>query len=160
MATSVVFLVLLLVANGAPIVARGLLGARCRHPVDGGWALPDGRRLFGDGKTWIGLAASAVSTSIVAAILGMSPRLGLAIALLAMIGDLFASFTKRRLGVASGAITHGLDQMPEALLPALLLGPALGLSIRDALAAAVVFVLIGLLLQVLATPPYPRRRAP
>ena len=52
-------LVLLVVVNGAPIIAARLFGSRYDAPVDLGARLPDGRPLFGSSKTWRGLAAAA-----------------------------------------------------------------------------------------------------
>lgn len=36
-----------------------------------------------------------------------------------MVGDLFSSFVKRRLGMSSSSKFTGLDQIPESLLPLL-----------------------------------------
>ncbi len=49
----------------------------------------------------------------------MGPAVGLLVGALAMTGDLVASFTKRRLGLAASSRALVLDQVPEALLPAL-----------------------------------------
>ena len=42
-------LIVLVLANGVPILGKRLLGNRGAWPVDGGLSLRDGRRLFGKG---------------------------------------------------------------------------------------------------------------
>ena len=44
--------VMLVLANGTPVVAAGLLKNRWSAPVDGGRLLSDGRPVFGESKTW------------------------------------------------------------------------------------------------------------
>ena len=43
---------MLLVANGAPIIAKNLLKNRFDRPLDMGQSLADDRPLFGYSKTW------------------------------------------------------------------------------------------------------------
>lgn len=139
-------LVLLGIANFAPIVAARLLGARFATPVDGGLILPDGRPLFGAGKTLRGVLASILCTAAAAPLLGVGPGLGAALAAGAMAGDLLASFCKRRLRLPAHARAPGLDQVPEVLLPLLLLQPWLSLGALNIAVVAVVFVLLDILL--------------
>src|SRR5690606_6647640 len=96
-----------------------LLGQRANWRIDGGVTLADGRALFGATKTWRGLVGSMLATTSLAVLLGLGWRVGLLVAAGAMLGDLLSSFSKRRLGFASSARAPGLDQLPEALLPAL-----------------------------------------
>ena len=51
-------LALLLLANGTPVIAAKIFGARYSYPLDGNVNLADGRRLFGPSKTirGVGLA--------------------------------------------------------------------------------------------------------
>lgn len=112
-------LLLLLVANGAPVVAKKLLGATCARPIDGGARLFDGRPLLGRSKTWRGLAAALLATGLAAPLLGLPVSLGALIGAGAMAGDLLSSFVKRRLGRAPSSRALGLDQIPEALIPLL-----------------------------------------
>ena len=95
-------------------------------PIDGGreWR---GRRLLGDGKTWRGTAAGIAVGLAVALVLNLlQPTLGgvvgfalpvfprrvaLALATGAMLGDILASFLKRRTGRERGAAFPGLDQL-------------------------------------------------
>jgi len=135
-------LALLGVANLVPILATRLCGARWGVPLDGGLLLPDGRPLFGDGKTPRGLAASLLCTAALAWVLGLGAALGAGIAASAMAGDLLASFTKRRLGLAPHARSFGLDQVPEVLLPVLLLHPWLRLDWIAAGLVVFAFVLL------------------
>ncbi|KAA6185170.1 CDP-archaeol synthase [Thiohalocapsa marina] len=143
----VVLLTLIVAANGMPwLLARGCIRRRFAAlgawPIDGGRLLSDGQPLLGRTKTWRGLAGALLVTPLVAMLLGCDWWLGLAVAAAAMAGDLLASFVKRRLGLASSTDAPGLDQVPEALLPALAAKAALGLGWFD-LAVIVVAFLLG-----------------
>ncbi|WP_156302672.1 CDP-archaeol synthase, partial [Methylogaea oryzae] len=63
-----------------------------------------------------------------------------------MAGDLFSSFLKRRRGLPASSRATGLDQIPEALLPALALTPWLPLGITETLAVLTVFFAAEILL--------------
>lgn len=112
-------ILLLMTANGAPILLHWLREGRDARPLDGGWLLPDGRRLFGPSKTVAGLIVAVVTTACVAWLLGWSPQTGGYVASLAMAGDLLSSFIKRRLAIPPSGMAPGLDQIPESLLPLL-----------------------------------------
>ncbi len=127
----VVATILLLSANGAPVLARKFLKHRHAYPVDCGFKCPDGHRLFGHSKTWRGLLASMAGTGIAAVFLRINPATGVLFALFAMLGDLLASFCKRRLGKAESSRARGLDTVPESLLPAWALQAPLTLSYVD-----------------------------
>jgi CDP-2,3-bis-(O-geranylgeranyl)-sn-glycerol synthase len=119
-------LLLVLCANAAPamvgLVVRVLPARRRMPPLDGGRYLGDGRPALGASKTWPGLAAALVATPICAMMLGWPWLTGLGVGAAAMTGDLIASLIKRRLGLPSGSSAPLLDEVPESLLPALLLG--------------------------------------
>ena len=121
-------LALLGIANFAPILATRLCGRRWGMPLDGGLVMRDGRSLL--------------CTAAAAALLGLGLLLGAALAGVAMAGDLLASFTKRRLGLAPHARSFGLDQVPEVLLPILLLHPWLGVGWVATLWMVAAFVLL------------------
>ena len=114
-------LLLLTAANSAPIVLKGMLGAQWNTPLDFDRLFPDGRPWFGPSKTWRGLAAAVLVATVLAPLLGFAPEAGALAGTLAMVGDAFSSFVKRRLALPSGAQAFGLDQVPEALLPLLAL---------------------------------------
>ena len=90
-------MVLLAVANGAPIIATKLLGARLAAPLDGGVRLRDGARLFGASKTVRGVVASVGCSALVAPLLGFDWEVGAGFAAASLAGDLLSSFLKRRL---------------------------------------------------------------
>jgi CDP-2,3-bis-(O-geranylgeranyl)-sn-glycerol synthase len=139
-----VLLLLILVANALPAALGLLLGPA--RPVDGGRTLGDGRPLLGPSKTWRGIAAALIGTTGAALALGLDWWLGLAAAGGAMLGDLGASFVKRRLGRPSSASVPLLDQVPESLLPGVLTRTELGLDWGDLGVTVLVFVLLDLLL--------------
>ncbi|UCE32352.1 MAG: CDP-archaeol synthase, partial [Burkholderiales bacterium] len=139
-------LLLLGVANGAPIVARRMLGKRFGAPLDAGLVLRDGRPLLGASKTVRGLVAALALTSAVAPLLDLRWSTGLALAAASMAGDLLSSFAKRRIGLRLHAQAFGLDQTPEALLPLWLLREPLGLGWADVAFAVLLFVALEILL--------------
>lgn len=132
-------LFLLAAANGAPVLAKWLSGDRFAFPVDGFVRFSDGQPIFGPTKTLRGLAASLLATSLGAELIGLSWRVGAVIAALAMCGDLISSFIKRRRGLKPSDQMLGLDQIPEALLPALFGVRAMGLSLPDVLVVVGLF---------------------
>lgn len=119
------------VANGAPVIAKRLLGTRAGQSLDGGRKLADRRFLFGPSKTFRGIVASTLATSAAAPVLGLPLFVGTVAALSAMAGDLLSSFVKRRLGIPPSRMCLGLDQIPEVLLPCLVLAALLPLSAID-----------------------------
>ena len=124
-------LCLLATANGIPVIVKKLLGSWAALPLDAGIKWLDGQRLFGISKTVRGIVASISITAILAPLLGSSVGLGALVAIFAMLGDLFSSFVKRRLGFLPSAQAIGLDQIPESLLPLLVCQKQLGLSFAD-----------------------------
>ncbi|GAA0664643.1 CDP-2,3-bis-(O-geranylgeranyl)-sn-glycerol synthase [Natronoarchaeum mannanilyticum] len=108
------------VPNNAAVLAGG------GRPIDGGrtWG---GRRVLGDGKTWRGTAVGTLVGVALAALLnalapGAEDALGVAVPTFpaaamvalpfgAMLGDILASFLKRRTGRERGAAFPGVDQL-------------------------------------------------
>ncbi|MGZ8165853.1 MAG: CDP-archaeol synthase [Methylobacter sp.] len=134
-------LVLLLVANGSPILIRVLLKQQFNLPVDMGKILNDGYPLFGRSKTWRGLITSLITTALAALAMNLSLFTGILFSLTAMSGDLLSSFIKRRLGYIESSRTRYIDTIPESFFPALALHLQIGLSWRDILAVGVIFFL-------------------
>ncbi|QVL48075.1 MAG: CDP-archaeol synthase [Thiocapsa sp.] len=139
-------LALVVWANGVPVLLRLLIGHRCVHPLDGGRLFRDGRPWLGASKTWRGLGAALLTTPLLAVLIGLPWLLGLIAALGAMSGDLLASFIKRRLGRQPSESILLLDQIPEALIPAIMLMPVLDLSASRVAIVVIGFTLIDLLL--------------
>jgi CDP-2,3-bis-(O-geranylgeranyl)-sn-glycerol synthase len=137
--------ILLLVANGSPVVMSMILRRDWQLPLDGGLCLADGKRLFGSSKTVPGLAVAVAATTLGAVLIGPGVWIGLSIGAFAMLGDLLSSFIKRRLGLAAGDRAIGLDQIPESLLPLLVCKPLLGLSWTQVLLLTIAFLFFNLL---------------
>jgi len=131
-------LILITVANGAPVIVARLLGSRGAWQVDGGLTLGDGRPLFGRSKTLRGLASAVAATTVVAVAFGHPWQIGALFGAGAMFGDLFSSFVKRRRSIPPSGQATGLDQIPEALLPLLVCYGYFGL---DPLSVVVVVAL-------------------
>ncbi len=118
------------IPNNAAVLAGG------GRPIDGGRTL-GGSRLLGDGKTWRGTAIGWTAGALVAVLLNelngpASDALGvgvpefpiaiiIAFPLGAMLGDIGASFLKRRTGRQRGAPFPGVDQL-DFVVGTLLLG--------------------------------------
>jgi CDP-2,3-bis-(O-geranylgeranyl)-sn-glycerol synthase len=117
------------IPNNAAVLAGG------GRPIDGGRTM-GGSRLLGDGKTWRGTLVGWFAGALVALALNalqseVSNLLGidlptfpvaivLALPLGAMLGDIGASFVKRRSGRERGAPFPGVDQL-DFVVGALLL---------------------------------------
>ncbi len=139
-------LLLLLVANGTPILARWFFASRWNHPLDGGRYFVDRRPLLGATKTWRGLITALLATTMCAEMLGIGWWLGCLFALLSLTGDAVASFCKRRLAIAPHGRATGLDQLPEVVLPLWVLHDSLGLDALEVLLVVLLFVLLDLTL--------------
>lgn len=137
---------LLLIANGIPVLVGKLLARRCAWPVDGGRVLADGCRVFGHSKTWRGIVFSVLFTGVFSLMLGFSFVTGVIIGAGAMTGDLFSSFIKRRLKMPPSSMAMGLDQIPESLLPLILIAPVTGLAIGDIILLVLIFFIFELVL--------------
>lgn len=134
-------LILLLIANGAPVLLNNFLGRRYAWPVDGGGNCADGRPCLGNSKTWRGLLAAVIAAGAAGAMVDVGLGLGLTFGALAMLGDLLASFIKRRIGYAVSGRARGLDTLPETLLPIWLLRQSLDLGYADMALTALLFFL-------------------
>lgn len=132
-------LILITIANGAPVIAQRIWGETGSQPIDFGTLWYDQRPVFGASKTFRGLIWSLATTSAAAPLLRLDWKLGLAVGAAAMAGDLLSSFTKRRLGLAASARATGLDQIPESVIPALLCAHQLDLSWLDVLLVTCAF---------------------
>jgi hypothetical protein len=135
------FTVLLILANGSPVLAKGMFGKHFSYPLDAGLIMSDGRPLFGPSKTIRGVVSSVVVTSIASGLIGQSVAIGALIGVTAMLGDLISSFIKRRLGLPPSSRAIFLDQVPESLLPLLACSyfvPLTGLDIALTMAIFVV----------------------
>ena len=135
-------LLLLVSANAGPILARNIFRQRYACPLDAGIKLSDGRALLGRSKTWRGLIGSICCATVMAGLLGLDLVLGSLFGLLSMLGDLLASFCKRRLGKVESSRARGLDTIPESVLPAWILSNQLGLSVLDIVLVVVLFFLL------------------
>ncbi len=133
---------LLVIANGAPVLISKALSNRYAWPVDNSLKLRDGHRLFGDTKTWRGLCSAIFFTTLAAILSGIEPMTGVLFGTSAMVGDLLASFIKRRMGYIESSRARGLDTVPESLLPILLLKKQLALSLIDIILVVAIFFLI------------------
>jgi len=134
-------LVLLMLANGTPVIAKKIFGERFAYPLDGGFKFLDGRALFGQSKTLRGVVLAVLVTTAGAPLIGLDWGIGALVGSLAMVGDLASSFLKRRMALPPSSRASGLDQIPEALFPLLACRNPLSLTMADiGITAALFFV--------------------
>lgn len=132
-------LMLAVLANATPVVAKRLLGQRFGAPLDAGVRFIDGQPLFGTSKTLRGIVVAVAGASAGAWLMGLGWEVGALFGTASMVGDLFSSFCKRRLGLPSSARATGLDQVPEILLPLLVCQPLLDLTVLQIVIVVVMF---------------------
>src|SRR5712671_7163183 len=132
-------LILLMLANGTPVIAKKLLGERYSYPLDGNLTFVDGRPLFGRSKTIRGVVLAVLVTTAGAPMIGLEWGIGVLVGTFAKAGDLASSFLKRRLGLPPSSRPSGLDQLPEALFPLLACRNPLSLTIAAMGATAALF---------------------
>ena len=142
-------LLLIIIANGAPIITRQCLNDRFSQAVDLGHALADNNRIFGPSKTWRGIFSSLLATPVVAVLLGYSIETGLMIAVYAVIGDLISSFIKRRLSMTASSMAPLLDQVPESFIPAFMMRQTFNLDILSVILLVLIFIIFELLLSLI-----------
>jgi len=139
------FVLLLIIAgNGAPILVRFILGNRMQLPVDFNRKFIDDKRVFGNSKTWIGLVSIPVASIGTAWLVNQAIEIGVLVGLGVMLGDLFSSFTKRRLNMKESSMALGLDQIPESLFPLLLVKDIVGLDVMQIAFGVVLFIIFEL----------------
>ena len=134
-------LILLMLANGTPVIAKKMLGGHYSHPLDGNLTFADGRPIFGRSKTIRGILLAVAVTTAGAPLIGLGWSIGLLVGSFAIAGDLFSSFCKRRLGLPSSSRASGLDQIPESLLPLLACRDLLALTVADIVVCVAMFVI-------------------
>ncbi|MCB1984888.1 MAG: CDP-archaeol synthase [Burkholderiales bacterium] len=135
-------LVLIITANGGPILFRYLAGNKMAYPVDFRVIFFDQKRLLGNAKTWRGLIGSFLVTCPMAWLMGYDLTTGFLIAAGAMSGDLISSFIKRRLNMRPSSMAPFLDQIPESLIPALLVMQAFHLTANTVTYLVIIFFIL------------------
>ncbi len=137
-------LLLLVIANTSAWATAHVFRTKLAAPLDFGITLRDGARLLGSHKTWRGLISAAIACGMVAQNTQLGTVRGAAFGALALLGDAASSFVKRRLRLDPGAEVLGLDQLPEALFPLLMMQRPLGLGLIDCLIIAAIFALLNI----------------
>jgi CDP-2,3-bis-(O-geranylgeranyl)-sn-glycerol synthase len=96
-------------ANAVPVIAGG------GKPMDFGKNFFDGKRIFGNNKTFrgffFGLAVGVAVGMMEWMVFGYPFLFGVLSPLGALLGDLAAAFLKRRLGIAPGGLLPVVDQV-------------------------------------------------
>ena len=139
-------LLIIIAANGAPIVLHKWLGQRLFYPIDMNWKFVDGKRLFGDAKTWLGVVGIILVSVVLSWLLGLGWITGAIAAIGVISGDLLSSFIKRRLGMRVSSMALGLDQIPESLFPFWMLMNTYNFTFLDITLAVLCFMALELVL--------------
>ncbi|MCC6012798.1 MAG: CDP-2,3-bis-(O-geranylgeranyl)-sn-glycerol synthase [Candidatus Verstraetearchaeota archaeon] len=92
------------IANATPVIFKG------KKPIDFGKNFIDGKRIFGDGKTFEGFLSGLFFGTLTGIIMGF-PFRGFILSFGALVGDLIGAFIKRRLGIPRGRPAPLLDQL-------------------------------------------------
>ena len=124
-------LVLLAVANSAPVILKNIFGETAAWPLDFDCRLKDGQPLLGKSKTIRGVVSAIICTAGSAPLIGLDWWIGALTAAGAMAGDLLSSFIKRRLAMRPSGMAPGLDQIPEAFFGALAARAAVEIGLAD-----------------------------
>jgi CDP-2,3-bis-(O-geranylgeranyl)-sn-glycerol synthase len=132
-------LVLLTVANSAPVVMKRIFGDACAWALDFDCRLRDGEPLLGKSKTIRGVVGAIFCGAVAAPPIGLDWRIGALTAAGSMAGDLTSSFIKRRLGMRSSSMARGLDQIPEALFGVLAARAAILIGVAEIVIVTLVF---------------------
>lgn len=122
-------------ANGSPVIVGG------GRPIDGGRNWRDGKRLFGDGKTYRGFIGGVIIGTAIGFIqfffesqngLNYSPIFrGFLLAFGALSGDLIGSFIKRRINIPRGSPALGMDQLGFMIVGVILVIIAFPLTLAN-----------------------------
>lgn len=132
-------LAMLIAANAVPVIAAQLARDRWAVPLDFGWTLPDGERLFGSHKTWRGLVSGIAVCAGVGLLFDVGPVIGAGFACVSLMADAVSSAVKRRMHLKPGTEYPGLDQMGEALVPLALFANPLSLDWSGVMLVAAAF---------------------
>jgi hypothetical protein len=139
-------LLLVVLANSVPVVAKKVLGNRFSRPLDGNARCRDGQPLFGASKTMRGILLSVLATVIGGYLSGLGCKTGALVGSAAMAGDLFSSFLKRRMQLPPSSRAIGLDQVPESLFPLLACRGPFSLTVFDTVVTVAAFFISEILI--------------
>ncbi|MBR9679714.1 MAG: CDP-archaeol synthase [Candidatus Altiarchaeota archaeon] len=100
-------------------------------PIDFGKSFLDGKRILGDGKTFVGFLFAPVVGMLTAHLLGLDYRAGFLLGFGAMFGDSVGSFLKRRKSLDRGANAGMLDMIDFVLGAIIFSSPLVSWSLSE-----------------------------
>jgi CDP-diglyceride synthetase len=136
----IVILPVVIAATMSTILVRRTILRTFRYPIDSGRVLSDGKRLFGDNKTWVGAVSLIVISAICMLLWGLvnannlgiqqynwlyrahdntalyNLAAGALLGLAYIIAELPNSYLKRRQGIPSGETPSGMQGIPNYIL--------------------------------------------
>lgn len=144
--TEILLILLLIAVNGSPIVARLIFKSMFATPIDFGIFHSDGCRFLGNSKTWRGIISGLLVSIALSELMGFGIGFGAIFGGLVLLGDLIASFIKRRKRIPSSDQALGWDQIPESLLPLIYAAAVLPLAWWEVPLLVMAFFVIELLI--------------
>lgn len=135
-------LALLSAANAVPVIVAQLVRERWSTPLDFGYVMPDGERLFGSHKTWRGLVSGILAGAAVGALFELSLASSAGFAATSLLADAISSAVKRRMHLKPGTEYLGLDQIGEVLLPLVLFARPMSLGLAEIVSVAATFIVL------------------
>ena len=142
---SVQALALLVAANATPLVTAKLLDKSPVAPLDFGYVMRDGERLFGAHKTWRGLMLGTAVCALAAGAFGLPAHVGVGFGAAALVGDALTSALKRRARLPPGEEVLGLDQLGEACVPLVIFARPLALNAWEIVLVTLAFISLDIL---------------
>ena len=142
-------MLLLITANSTPVLMNLFFREHLNAPLDGNRLFFDGKPVLGHTKTIRGVLSSLLFTTLVALAIGAPATVGTLASCGAMTGDLLSSFTKRRFGIPSSKSAPVLNQLPESLLPVIMVNSYFNPAWSDAVIVLVAFFIVDLALSYL-----------
>lgn len=145
---------LLVAANAAPVILAKLVREPEAAPLDFGYILRDGERLFGAHKTWRGLLIGTAACALVGGLMGVPAWIGIGVGAVSLLADALSSAVKRRLHLRPGSEVLGLDQFGEAFVPLLIFARALQISLLEVLFVTLAFFVLDAVMAPLRSRPW------
>ena len=145
---------LLVAANAAPVIVAKLAREQEAAPLDLGYILRDGQRLFGAHKTWRGLLFGTAACALVGGLIGVPAWIGIGFGAVSLLADALSSAVKRRLRLRPAAEVLGLDQFGEAFVPLLVFARALEIQLSEVLFVTLMFFALDAMMAPLRSRPW------
>lgn len=127
--------------NLTPVLLAFFFEEKWNAPVDQGILFIDGKPLLGSHKTIRGVIGGILAGILFGFAAGLSLWVTLPAGMLSMLGDMVASFIKRRFRIAEGDDFPIMDQLLESAFPFIIIAPAYALSFSGMFSLILIFII-------------------